>query len=94
MEKTFETEVLSRLAVIESKLDDYKEIKEKSEIAYNKSINNEEDIKLNKQEIKAVSDRVKSIEEKPAKKWDTIITTSLSTIAGAIVGAILTLIFK
>lgn len=94
MEKTFETEVLSRLAVIESKLDDYKEIKEKTEIAYNKSINNEEDIKINKQEIKTVSDRVKAIEEKPAKKWDTIITTSLSTLAGAIVGAILTLIFK
>lgn len=94
MEKTFETEVLSRLAVIESKLDDYKEIKEKTEIAYNKSINNEEDIKINKQEIKAVSDRVKSIEEKPAKNWDTIVKTALSTLAGAIVGAIIALIFK
>ena len=31
MEKTFETEVLTRLAVIESKLDGYQNIKEKAE---------------------------------------------------------------
>lgn len=48
MDNKFETEVLSRLAVIESKLDDYKGIKEKSELAYSKSIENEKDI----QEIK------------------------------------------
>lgn len=94
MEKTFETEVLSRLAVIESKLDDYKNIKEKAEFAYNKSINNEEDIKTNKQEIKEVSERVKVIEEKPAKKWDNVIMTAIGTVVGGIVGAIITLIFK
>lgn len=94
MEKTFETEVLSRLAVIESKLDDYKGIKEKAEIAYNKSINNEEDIKTNKQEIKEVSERVKVIEEKPAKKWDNVIMTAIGTVVGGIVGAFITLIFK
>lgn len=94
MEKTFETEVLSRLAVIESKLDDYKNIKEKVEFAYNKSINNEEDIKTNKQEIKEVSERVKVIEEKPAKKWDNVIMTTIGTVVGGIVGAIITLIFK
>ena len=32
MEKTFETEVLTRLAVIESKLDGYQNIKEKAEV--------------------------------------------------------------
>lgn len=94
MDKTFETEVLSRLAVIESKLDDYKDIKEKAEFAYNKSINNEEDIKNNKQEIKSVSERVKIIEEKPAKKWDSVTMTILGTIVGAIVGSILTSILK
>lgn len=31
MEKTFETEVLTRLAVIESKIDDYKATKEKTD---------------------------------------------------------------
>ena len=44
MKENFETEVLTRLAVIESKLDDYKEIKDKSDKAYNKSIDNEKDI--------------------------------------------------
>lgn len=34
MEKTFETEVLTRLAVIESKIDDYKSVKEKTDSAY------------------------------------------------------------
>ena len=45
MEKSFETEVLTRLAVIESKLDGYQNIKEKSEQAYNISLQNKEDIK-------------------------------------------------
>ena len=40
MEKTFETEVLTRLAVIESKLDDYQNIKEKAEVAYTTSAQN------------------------------------------------------
>ena len=44
MEKGFETEVLSRLAVIESKLDDYNNIKVKTEEAYTKSKTNEKDI--------------------------------------------------
>lgn len=44
MEKSFETEVLTRLAVIESKIDDYKLVKKDSETALNKSINNEERI--------------------------------------------------
>jgi hypothetical protein len=45
LEKTFETEVLTRLAVIESKLDGYQSIKEKAEVAYNTSVQNKEDIK-------------------------------------------------
>lgn len=45
MEKTFETEVLTRLAVIESKLDEYQNIKDKVEVAYNTSAQNKEDIK-------------------------------------------------
>ncbi len=42
MEEKFEIEVLTRLAVIESKIDDYKNIKEKSENAYNLALKNEE----------------------------------------------------
>lgn len=44
MEKSFETEVLTRLAVIESKLDDYQNIKEKAEVAYTTSAQNKQDI--------------------------------------------------
>lgn len=44
MESGFQREVLERLTKIETKLDDYKEIKEKNEIAYTKSMNNEKDI--------------------------------------------------
>ena len=40
----FETEVLTRLAVIESKLDDYKSIKEKAEASYMLSASNKEEI--------------------------------------------------
>lgn len=44
MKDNFETEVLTRLAVIESKLDDYKDIKDKAEKAYTISLDNEKDI--------------------------------------------------
>lgn len=44
MERTFETEVLSRLAVIESKLDNQKEVEDISHRAYNNSKQNEADI--------------------------------------------------
>lgn len=45
MNEKFELEVLTRLAVIENKIDDYKQIKQKSEDAYNLSKKNEESIK-------------------------------------------------
>lgn len=44
MKDNFETEVLTRLAVIESKLDDYKEIKDKADNAFNLSKDNEKNI--------------------------------------------------
>lgn len=44
MDKNFETQVLTRLAVIESKLDDYKTIRDKTEEAYNTSQENKQDI--------------------------------------------------
>ena len=56
MEKTFETEVLTRLAVIESKLDGYQNIKEKAEESYTISKQNKEDIKepYNEKEVKKI----------------------------------------
>jgi hypothetical protein len=55
MEKDFETQVLTRLAVIESKIDDYNNIKEKCEEAYNKSKSNEKNIEEINDKIKWLS---------------------------------------
>ncbi len=41
MDKIFETEVIERLARIETKLDDYEDIRHKADDAYNKSNQNE-----------------------------------------------------
>ena len=43
-QQNFETEVLTRLAVIESKLDNYKEIEDKTNRAYNLSKENYKEI--------------------------------------------------
>ena len=52
MEKDFEREVLERLTKIETKLDDYTSIKNKTEEAYNLS-------KENKNDINDISDKIK-----------------------------------
>lgn len=44
MEKSFEVEVLQRLTAIETKLDDYKGLREKAEKAYSLSADNKEEI--------------------------------------------------
>lgn len=54
MEKDFETEVLTRLTKIETKLDDYTRIREKTEDAY--TISHE-----NKKEIEELQDKIKWI---------------------------------
>lgn len=55
MEKNFETQVLTRLAVIESKIDDYNNIKEKCDEAYTKSKENEKDINEINDKIKWIT---------------------------------------
>lgn len=54
-QQNFETEVLTRLAVIESKLDDYKEIKDKSDKAYNLAMDNQKEIDELKEKNKWLS---------------------------------------
>ena len=44
MDEGFKTEVLTRLAVIESKIDGYKDIEKVAEEANHRSLNNEKDI--------------------------------------------------
>lgn len=80
MDNKFETEVLSRLAVIESKLDDYKGIKEKSESAYTLSKENEKEI----QEIK----------EKTQWLTRTISGTIITAVLTGIIGIIFVLFQK
>jgi len=53
--KEFETEVLMRLTVIETKLDDYNKIKDKTEDAYVQSIANRDDIAEIQDKIKWLS---------------------------------------
>lgn len=55
MDKNFETEVLTRLAVIESKLDDYKSVKERTDTAYTIATENKEDINEINDKIKWLS---------------------------------------
>ena len=55
MDKNFETQVLTRLAVIESKLDDYKSVREKTEESYNLSQENKQDITEINEKIKWIS---------------------------------------
>ena len=43
-------------------------------------------IKTMQHDIKDVGDRIKAIEEKPAKRWDLIVTSAITTIVGVIVG--------
>lgn len=54
-ERDFQTQVLTRLAVIESKIDDYKNIKEKTDEAYNKSHENEKEIEEIKDKLRWLS---------------------------------------
>lgn len=55
MDKDFETQVLTRLAVIESKLDDYKSVSDKTEYAYSLSKENEKEIEEIKDKMKWLS---------------------------------------
>ena len=71
MEEKFEVEVLTRLAVIESKIDDYKNIKEKSEKAYNIAIQNENTISI--------------IEDRNKWLWRTAVGALITGIVGILI---------
>ena len=55
MEKNFETEVLTRLTKIETKLDDYNNMKIKTEDAFNLSKENEKEITELQEKMKWIS---------------------------------------
>ncbi len=43
-------------------------------------------IKTMQHDITDMSGRIKSIEEKPAKRWDLVVTTAITTIVGIVIG--------
>lgn len=55
MEKDFEREVLERLTKIETKLDDYTSMREKTEEAYSLSKENEKEIEEIKEKLKWIT---------------------------------------
>ena len=55
MDKNFETEVIERLVKIETKLDDYNNVKTKTEEANSKAISNEKRIEELEDKIKWIS---------------------------------------
>ncbi len=77
MDNKFETEVLTRLAVIESKLDGYKEIKK---ITYL----NEQKCNQNIDDINDLKSRVDELEKKPTKRYDNIVAQIISFVVNAI----------
>lgn len=73
-EKNFEVEVLERLAKIESKIDDYKTFKDKTDTAYSTAKQNERD-------IEEINDKLKWVSR-------TIAAAIITIVVGAIVFAI------
>lgn len=71
MNDKFELEVLTRLAIIENKIDDYKNLKERAEEAYNLS-------KKNESEILEIKDRNKWL-------WRTAIGAFITGLIGILI---------
>ena len=88
-EKNFETEVLTRLAVIESKLDDYKKIEDISYRAYNNTKDNKKDIENIKVDVTTLQKEVETIKDQPRQRWFSLAGTIINVVVTAIVTFIL-----
>lgn len=89
MEENFETQVLTRLAVIESKLDDYKKIEDVAYRAYNNAKENTKDINNIKEKITSLEKDVETIKEQPRQRWFNLVGNVISIVITAIVTFIL-----
>lgn len=87
-------DIRDRLIRIETKLDNFGKIETQSNEAFNLSKKNEEDIKDIKEKLTKAENDITEIKEKPAKRYDNIVTYIITTIVGAIIGTIVTLIKK
>lgn len=88
-EDNFEIQVLTRLAVIESKLDDYKKIEDITYRAYNNAKENTKDINNIKDKITSLEKDVESIKEQPRQRWFNLVGNIISIVITAIVTFIL-----
>lgn len=50
--------------------------------------------KANREDVNKMNERLETIEQKPSKNWEKVITTTIGTIVGAVVGAIIGLVLK
>ncbi len=88
-EENFEVQVLTRLAVIESKLDEQKETKDTAYRAYNNAKENTKDINNLKEKVTSLEKDVEGIKEQPRQRWFNLVGTILSVVVTAIVTFIL-----
>lgn len=88
-ENDFEIQVLTRLAVIESKLDDYKKIEDTTYRAYNNSKENTKDINNLKEKVTSLEKDVEGIKDQSRQRWFNLIGNILSVVVTAIVTFIL-----
>ncbi len=84
-EENFEIQVLTRLAVIESKLDNYKKIEDICYRGYNNSKENTKDISNLKEKVANIEKDVEGIKDQPRQRWFNLIGTILSVVVTAIV---------
>ena len=88
-EENFEVQVLTRLAVIESKLDEQKETKDTAYRAYNNAKENTKDINNLKEKVTGLEKEVESIKDQPRQRWFNLIGTILSVVITAVVTFVL-----
>lgn len=88
-EENFEVQVLTRLAVIESKLDEQKETKDTAYRAYNNAKENTKDINNLKEKVTGLEKEVEGIKDQPRQRWFSLIGTILSVVITAVVTFVL-----
>lgn len=84
-EQNFEVEVLTRLAVIESKLDKYSQIEDVTYRAYNNTKENSKDINYLKEKTTSLEKEVEALKDQPRQRWFNLIGTIVSVVVTAIV---------
>lgn len=84
-EQNFEVEVLTRLAVIESKLDKYSQIEDVTYRAYNNAKENTKDINYLKERTTSLEKEVELLKDQPRQRWFSLIGTIVSVVVTAIV---------